>query len=90
LKKTKSEYINLSTYQQLITEITMTLARINEADIGHRSTGCCNDVMHSLPQQSTSRDCMHTWEIRNKALPEVVQSVSLYGETIAHGLLSKC
>jgi len=50
----------------------MTLARINDEDIGHRSAGYGGDVIHSLPQQPRSRDHIQSWEIRNKTLPQVM------------------
>ena len=50
----------------------MTLARINDADVGRRSTGYGSMPQ---PQQPKSRGHRPSWEIRNKTLPEVMANV---------------
>jgi len=59
------------TYQQLI---AMTLAMKNEADVGQRSKGYGSDVTHSLRQQPKPRGHKQSWEIRQKALPQVMMT----------------
>ena len=64
----------------------MTLARINDADIGQRSPGYGGDVTRSLPQQPKSRATKQSWEIRNKTLPQVMATCTL--SKIAYQILT--